>query len=160
EAFRVALREESDRGCALFAVAYLDDALAKLLKTRFVDGPNMDEDLFGAQAPMSTFSSRIKIAFYLGKIEAHRKSNLDTLRKIRNYFAHHANVVNFHDQNIRDRCNNLIVEEKYRELGGREKFVVVTSGLLGSIHAEIVLSETYPERPKTFGRTELKHKNN
>src|SRR5215471_6177486 len=63
------LLKESDRGCAIFGAAILHDDLEDLLRAFF----RTDEDsikrvvdpLFQTYAPLSTFSSRIQIAFAL-----------------------------------------------------------------------------------------------
>lgn len=99
---------ESDRGCALFAAAYLDMALGKLLRACFVQSNKLNEDLFVGQNPLSTFSSMTKFAFYLGKISASERKDLDTIRLIRNELAHNAKKLTFTDQAINMRCGNLV----------------------------------------------------
>ena len=78
-AFRQALSKESDRGCALFAAAYLDSALSDLLFLSFVESKKIEDDLFEGNAPLSAFSSRIKMAFYLGRISAECRAVLEQL---------------------------------------------------------------------------------
>ncbi len=68
DSFRKSLTSESDRGCALFAAAYLDVSLSDLLYVSLVGNKNIEKDLFEGTAPLSTFSSRIKLAYYLGLI--------------------------------------------------------------------------------------------
>jgi hypothetical protein len=58
-AFRKAL---IDRGCALFAAAYLDASLSDLLYVCLVSNESIETDLFEGTAPLATFSSRIKVA--------------------------------------------------------------------------------------------------
>ena len=82
-AFRRALTDESDRGCALFAAAYLDKALSDVLFLSLVENKKIEAELFEGNAPLATFSSRIKLAFYLGKISTACRSDLETIRKIR-----------------------------------------------------------------------------
>lgn len=106
-AFRKALTHESDRGCALFAAAYLDKALSELLYLSLVTDKKIEKDLFEGTAPLSAFSARIKMAYYLGKISKECRADLDTVRGIRNDFAHHATIISFDDQSIADRCRNL-----------------------------------------------------
>ena len=56
-AFRQALTKESDRGCALFAIAYLEKALSDLLYVSVVygDSKKMEKDLFDFNSPLATF---------------------------------------------------------------------------------------------------------
>jgi hypothetical protein len=58
-----------DSGCAPFAAAYLDASLADLLYVSLVSNKSTEQDLFGGTAPLATFSSRIKVAYYLGLSE-------------------------------------------------------------------------------------------
>jgi len=67
-AFRKALTAESDRGCALFAAAYLDASLSDFLYVSLVSNKSIEKDLFEGSAPLATFSSRIMMAYYLGLI--------------------------------------------------------------------------------------------
>lgn len=135
-AFRTALTRESDRGCALFAAAYLDKSLGDLLKACMVQGRKMEEELFTGQAPLSTFSSRIKLAYYLGKIAPSERKDLDTIRSIRNEFAHHAELLSFDDQSIRDRCNNLTHNWREKGAPARTKFTAAIAALLVRISSE------------------------
>lgn len=129
-AFRMALTKESDRGCALFAAAYLDKALGDLLKSILVKHKKLDEEMFGSQSPAGSFSSRIKLAYYLGKIAPSERRDLDTIRSIRNEFAHHAELLSFEDQSIRDRCGNLTHNWRETEASAKTKFNAAVSALM------------------------------
>lgn len=144
-AFRMALSRESDRGCALFAAAYIDKALGDLLKACMVQHRKLDEELFVGQNPLSSFSSRIKLAYYLGKIAPSERKDLDTIRSIRNEFAHHANLLSFEDQSIRDRCNNLAHNWREKEASARTKFNATVSALLIRIVTERITSTAATE---------------
>jgi len=129
-AFRKALSKESDRGCALFAAAYLDKALSDLLYLSLVADKQIDKDLFEGNAPLSSFSSRIKLAFYLGKISKECRKDLDTIRGIRNQFAHHAQIISVDDQSIADRCRNLQFSYHDRAHRPRGHFTAAASRIL------------------------------
>lgn len=133
-AFRQALSKESDRGCALFAAAYLDSALSDLLFLSFVESKKIEDDLFEGNAPLSAFSSRIKMAFYLGRISAECRADLDTIRKIRNDFAHEAGLISFDSQSTADRCRNLGFSYHPRDARPRAHFTAAASGILGILH--------------------------
>lgn len=134
--FRLALTKESDRGCALFAAAYLDNALAALLKANLVQNSKADDELFGTQSPLGTFSSRIKMAYYLGKIAIVERKDLDTIRQIRNDFAHKSGPIYFVDQSIADRCANLKNSWRMEDATPRQKFIAAVSGLMIHISHE------------------------
>ena len=127
---------ESDRGCALFAAAYLDMALGKLLRACFVQSNKLNEDLFVGQNPLSTFSPMTKFAFYLGKISASERKDLDTIRLIRNELAHNAKKLTFTDQAINMRCGNLVHNSRDKGAQPRSKFIGTVSSLLGRIQGE------------------------
>lgn len=134
KAFRRALTQESDRGCALFAAAYLDTALDQLVRASLVENNKIGNDLLEGTAPLSSFSARIKIAYYLGIISAECRVDLDAIRKIRNDFAHDASLILFETQSIAARCRNLGFS--YHETAARPRahFTSSASRLLGIIH--------------------------
>ena len=93
QSFRKALTSESDRGCVLLAAAYLDKSLSDLLYVSLVENKNIEKDLFDGTAPLATFSSRIKLAYYLGLISEACRRDLDTIRRIRNDFGHDPEMI-------------------------------------------------------------------
>lgn len=132
--FRQALDRESDRGCALFAVSYIDDALGMLLKASLVSGSAIDKDLLGGTAPLSTFSSRILMSFYLGKISQDCRRDLDLLRKIRNDFAHNSKAISFSESSIADRCRELSFSFREKKTNPRAHFTSAICSILAEIH--------------------------
>jgi hypothetical protein len=155
-AFRTALTAETDRGCALFAAAFLDEALAKLLRSCMVQGKKMDEDLFVNPGPLSTFSSRTKLAYYMGKLSASERKDIDTIRSIRNDFAHHAQAIDFNAQSVRDRCGNLVHGWHAEDHRPRGKFTASVCGLLARINVEIIRATAPKEQAETPVPEELK----
>jgi hypothetical protein len=90
---------ESDRGAVLIASAFIDEALACLLRQVFtVKSCNASNNAFpknlnrllksGIDAPLGSFSSRITAAFVLGVIDVDCLKALEALRKLRNGYAH------------------------------------------------------------------------
>jgi hypothetical protein len=70
--------KERDRACVILSVAMLDQALESLLGCYLVAVPGSEDPLLdGVCAPISTFSSRIDIAFRLGLISS-RFSRFDS----------------------------------------------------------------------------------
>ena len=133
QAFRRALTQESDRGCALFAAAFLDTALEQLVRASLLQSKKVDEDLLEGTAPLATFSARIKLSYYLGLISAECRAELDTIRKIRNDFAHDASLISFDTQSIADRCLNLGYSYHDSDHRPRGHFTASTSRLLALI---------------------------
>ncbi|MEH0166709.1 MltR family transcriptional regulator [Roseateles microcysteis] len=133
-AFRRALSDESDRGCALFAAAYLDTALEGLFRASILEGKKTDEELFEGSAPLATFSARIKLAYYLGIVSAEVRADLETIRKIRNDFAHDATILSFESQSIADRCRHLGFSYQDAAARPRAHFTAAASGLVAIVH--------------------------
>ena len=65
-----------------------------------------DQLLDGFNAPVGTFSSRIKTAHCLGLISDDERDDCDTLRRVRNEFAHNHRT-SFADGKLVDLCENL-----------------------------------------------------
>jgi len=102
-----ALEKESDRAVALITAAFIDEALAALLRHALVDDAKILDELLGTDRPLGTFSSRIKLAYCLGHISHGSFRDLETIRAIRNDFAHSREALNFHSPGIKDRCLKL-----------------------------------------------------
>lgn len=90
---------ESPRGAVLVACAFLDDQLRSVIDAFLVDGSDRALLLDGFNAPIGTFSARIKTAHGLGLIHDLERDDLEMLRKIRNEFAH-GHKATFDDQKI------------------------------------------------------------
>ncbi|MEQ8693948.1 MAG: MltR family transcriptional regulator [Gammaproteobacteria bacterium] len=148
-AFRKGLSEESDRGCALFATAYLEKALSDLLFVSVVygDTKKMERDLFEFNSPLGTFSSRIKMAYYLGKISKVTRRELDLLRNIRNRFAHHPTTVSFDDEAVANQCRELRFTYRERSDAPRLLFTGSVVGVLAQIHGATYAAEAPQEKP-------------
>ena len=86
------LQNESPRAAVIIAGAFLESQLRDLLSSFLVDDPKVVGELLGsdkkADRPLSTFSSRTKAAYCLGLISRSIYDDLETIRKIRNKFAH------------------------------------------------------------------------
>lgn len=145
--FRQALTSESDRGCALFAAGYLDVCFSDLLYISLVKNKNIDKDLFEGTAPLSNFSSRIKLAYYLGLISRNCRRDLDIIRGIRNDFAHKPEIISFETQSIRDRCKNLsFTYHKKDAADPRLHFTAAVMMVLGHVHIATLTTTPHTEK--------------
>lgn len=140
-AFRKALTKETDRGCVLFATSYLDKALSDLLYCALVSDKKVENDLFEGNAPLASFSARIKMAFYLGKISKVERRDLDLLRKIRNEFAHNADEIDFEVEKIKSQCRELSFSYHDKDHLPRGHFTAACLGILANIHNETILCQ-------------------
>jgi DNA-binding MltR family transcriptional regulator len=98
------LLEETDRGAALITVAYLDRRLEDLIRAGMAEGneaAKAAEKLLKYPGFLSTFASRIDLAYALGWIGPQVYADLTKIRKIRNEFAHPLETITFDDQAVR-----------------------------------------------------------
>lgn len=96
------LDSESDRAVALIAAAHIETALRSMLRSTMVDSNGVAERLFDSPtAPLGTFSSNIAIAYGLGYIGPNTLKTLDSIREVRNAFAHFRRAMSFEDPEIR-----------------------------------------------------------
>ena len=100
------LNKESERGQVLVVCSYLDELLRRVLLAFFQIGPTSDRLVTGFNAPLGTLSTRVKAAYALGLISEREFKECETLRRIRNHFAHEIHM-SFADQSIRSLCDNL-----------------------------------------------------
>lgn len=82
------LGDLDDRGLVLSLSAFAEDALGDLVGEFMAPVEAAKQLLKGFNAPLGTFSSRIKASFALGLISQEQYRDLEHLRKIRNEFAH------------------------------------------------------------------------
>jgi len=99
------MNSESDRACAILGAALLDAKLEELFKRKL---RRFQNDLLKSMCPLGTFSSRIRLARAIDWISEDVQCDLDTIRGIRNDFAHSFDYkLSFANQSIAARCKNL-----------------------------------------------------
>src|SRR4051794_24166820 len=99
----------SDRAVALIACANLENALVLALRARLVPMNETEVDAFfyGQTAVLPNFASQIKMEYAIGIYGHKLKKALDTIRNIRNQFAHSVRVIDFDNDLIINECLNL-----------------------------------------------------
>jgi DNA-binding MltR family transcriptional regulator len=99
-------QKESDRACAILAVATLDAILENLLRKSMI--PEVPKDVFEGNSPLHTFSAKIDTAYSFGLISGEERGDLHTLRMIRNDFAHDVDhELSFDTPKVTDRVRSL-----------------------------------------------------
>ncbi|MCC8358918.1 MltR family transcriptional regulator [Salinimicrobium sediminilitoris] len=101
------LEVESDRGCCLLAVSFLDNEIKLLLENKLVGTEKFKNNLFSLNGPLGTFSSKIDLSFSIGLIGDDVKGDIHIIRKIRNEFGHSYDPIDFNSQKIKSRIENL-----------------------------------------------------
>jgi hypothetical protein len=109
--FSERMNSESDRACAVLSAALLDAKLETLFQRHL---RSFHEELLGASRPIGSFSTRIQLANALALVSDDARADLDTIRFIRNKFAHSFDYeLGFDDQSITDRCTNPRTAKAY-----------------------------------------------
>lgn len=101
------IRSLDERGLILSLASFAEEALGDLIRAFLIPGESAEQLLDGFNAPISTLSTRIKIAFSLGLITKRQCEDLDRLRRIRNEFAHSWEPISFADQKIASHISAL-----------------------------------------------------
>ena len=104
---RMSLNKESDRGAVLLSVAYLENYLENALKSKLIGSQKHLKKLFEFNGALGTFSSKIDMSLSIGIINDKVYSDLNTLRKIRNKFAHHFELIDLASSNVEASILNL-----------------------------------------------------
>lgn len=89
-----------ERGLVLTLAAFAEEALGDLLGQFMLPGDAATALLQGFNAPLGSFSARIKAAFALGLLTNRQQENLERLRRIRNEFAHSWEPITFENQAV------------------------------------------------------------
>ncbi|MDC6390966.1 MltR family transcriptional regulator [Maribacter sp. PR1] len=152
-------QDETDRGASIMAGSILDEKLKTILYDFLIDCKQTKDLIDGYGAPIGTFSSRLNLAFSLGLISEHEFQDCNTIRKIRNEFAHKFEMdFSFEDQKIKSLCWNLNAPTPRDKETFKDKprllFVNgVTMLYLNWLYREEYVSKRKLERPNWKGIT-------
>ena len=142
------LNRESERGQVLICSAFIDDLLVKVIHAFLIEGPSANKLLNGFNAPLGSFSARIEAAFAMGLIISPEYQDAQTIRKIRNEFAHAVDV-SFQNPKIKQLCANLNFSAKdYKDV------VVAPRGQFSSAATGLILNLT--NRPHYVSQSRLR----
>ena len=94
---------ESDRAAVILGAAKIEYLLSQLLDKYLLPCPTSSDDLLDGDAPLSTFSAKIKLCHRLGLVDDHFAKLLNIFRKLRNGFAHEVTVGSLSAGSARDR---------------------------------------------------------
>lgn len=122
---RTLLKDESTRGKVLITGAHIDNLLTVLLKTWLFhpsQSKSAEDDLFdGDGSPLGSWANKTKFAYRLGLIDAELRSIIDSLRQIRNWFAHQIENANWKDEEVNRVIAKLAcVRELLKEFTGND----------------------------------------
>jgi len=114
--------KESDRASVILAAAMLEQELESLLRLRLVPSPNQEDALFDTpNAPISSFSAKIELAYRVGIISPRTARELHLVRRIRNDFAHNITGCTFENAAVQNRVVELVKSQGVVESFGDER---------------------------------------
>jgi hypothetical protein len=96
---------QADRTTVIVGTAWLDIFLELVIYTRLIPGDHLS--LFTGNGPLRDMSARIQLLYGLGLITDFIRDELDTIREIRNCFAHTASLITFETEEVENACNRL-----------------------------------------------------
>jgi DNA-binding MltR family transcriptional regulator len=129
DAINTELAHGSDRACAIIAAANLETTLTVTILTKL---ENIDEEtvenLTRQNGALDGFLSKIYLGYALALYDKATRDDLDTIRKIRNAFAHSRRPITFLEKEISAACGKLNhksaksfsdphATEKFRQIG-------------------------------------------
>ena len=105
----------SDRAAAILVAAALEQYLRAMILLYL---PNRDGDtsekLLGNGGALSSFYNNIHLAYAMGLIDTITKEDLNTIRNVRNVFAHAMGHVSFETLEIKQECERLKTTAEYK----------------------------------------------
>lgn len=115
------LKIQSDRGIAIVGAACVEESLTAAIHSFLHEDKQAAKRLFDVSGPLAAFSAKIDLASMLGMTSRRIKSDLHSIRGIRNEFAHQVMRLeslkppSFTTPSIADRCMGLscIAHQKY-----------------------------------------------
>lgn len=110
------IRQDSDRGAVLSFAAVIEERLKEVILLFLMENKSSLKLLDGFNAPLGTFSAKILMAHALGLISDKEFKEIQTLRKIRNRFAHSLEKIDFETDDIKSMLYTLPT------LGNSEEF--------------------------------------
>lgn len=121
EGFAENLLNQDDRSFCILTLSFIEDCLKEIFKHSYrITNKALEGEYFGSNGPLSTLSQRILIARGAGWIDENSQKELNTIRKIRNQFAHDFKVSSLLNEPVLSWANSIAPKE--RAWVSREEF--------------------------------------
>jgi hypothetical protein len=96
------------RSAAILGATFLEDVVRLSIITKMVDLSKDEQDrLFVGTGPLSSFSAKTQLSYALGLIGKKARHDIDTIREIRNVFAHAKINISFQTEAVANAINGL-----------------------------------------------------
>lgn len=131
--FFIAIRRGNDRSTAILGASMVEENLKRAILAKLRPLTNDEKDrLFGPSTPLGSLSAKIKIGYALSLYDRATQQDLDTIREIRNAFAHDLKPLTFATPEIKDLCGCLHLPKDASRSLSRYRFLWAVSNLVGA----------------------------
>jgi mannitol operon repressor len=136
------LNRESDRGMVMISMSFIDELMRRTLLAFLLESDRSTALVEGFNAPLGSLATRSAATFALGLISERELNEIDTLRRIRNQFAHHIHV-SFEDPSVVDLCKNLtMAAQDYSSTENQRTVSVGARGRFSTAATSLILNLT------------------
>jgi hypothetical protein len=147
-----------DRAGAILGGAIIENALRVALLARFRPDKNGHQALFnGDRAPLSTFAARIGVGYALRVFGPKTLSDLQSIKTVRNAFAHSLMTFDFSTPQVATVCDGLVSWARSTTIaagGGannpKEKYIRSASYITGGLKRIALMSTQDIQRGRHF----------
>ena len=115
------LSTSDDRTVAIIAATIVEARLREVIERALVRDEAVEKEMFRTTGPLGMFAPKINLALLLGLISKQAWKDLNTMKNIRNRFAHYIDITDFQSQQIKDWCKNLDLIERHFQPFNAEK---------------------------------------
>lgn len=161
--------KETDRGAVIVATSLFDSVLHNLLKAFLLPESNSKDELFeGPNAPLSSFNSKITLAFRLGLISQKFARDIHLIRKIRNEFAHNIHGCDFSHSSVKSRVLELMKSSEIKKKlpsacdtdkkGIRSDFLITCSWMIWALNSNLRYLKQVENCSEEFGYSDINEK--
>ncbi|MFK5986513.1 MAG: MltR family transcriptional regulator [Pseudomonadota bacterium] len=98
---------ESDRSAVIFSCSLIDDLLGQILKAFFIEGDISKKLIYGENALLGDFTSRIQCLYALGLICKNKYADLNKLKELRNIFSNEWGDIDLGDEKMVKICRSM-----------------------------------------------------
>jgi len=119
--FKEEFDKESDRAMILLGHSFIDYKLIEYLNGFLINSKTVDA-LFDPNMPLSTFSYKVEVIYCLGLITDFMRNDLRIVNKIRNIFAHELYGLDFANDKVANKCQELKIYRTYINVLGDDSW--------------------------------------
>jgi hypothetical protein len=101
----------SHRATAVVGATFVEEHLTYALQSRMVSDEGVIEERFAPGRVFGDFGAKIDLGYLIRVYSKQAHKELNTIRRIRNDFAHQLEVNSFDRDDMRDRCRNLVLSQ-------------------------------------------------